>query len=427
MIKFNNKTISSVMKGNQTIGKIYKGSNLVFSTSLLPSLLPSEYQQVEYIENTEKQWINTRVCPTDNTIKLEVKIAYSTTTTGQLMGSGTSGSERFNFGIESKRFRFGFGGAWFDADSEVLTPDTEPHIWVLDANTKTCSIDGTGRTLVGTYNPSGSRVIALFARGSSSASVESGNRTKGKLYYAKIWDKGVLVRDYIPCYRKSDEEIGLYDLVEGRFYINEGTGKFLIGKPILPKEYQLVEYIENTSKQYIDTGVVGDRDCGVELKTYVTANINNGCGVGSWGENSGKTRAWLFYIFGATFRCGYGDTNTALDKPIELNAWYKWKIDIVNNQQIIYVNDENIYTSPPKDYFTTDQNLFIFGMNNRGSMSYELRSRMSYVKLYKLGKLVRDFVPCYRKEDGVIGMYDLVGNKFYINEGTGEFEKGNDI
>ena len=188
--------------------------------------LPAEYQEVAYLESTGTQWINTGIYPNDNTIKLEVKVAYNSTTTGQLMGSGTSGNERFNFGIESSRFRFGFGGSWFNANSAVLTADTEPHVWILDANTKTGSIDGVAETTTNTYSPAGARAIVLFARGTS-AVAESGNRTKGKIYYAKIWNKGDLVRDLIPCYRKSDNEAGMYDLVTETFFTNAGTGEFL--------------------------------------------------------------------------------------------------------------------------------------------------------------------------------------------------------
>lgn len=42
-------------------------------------------------------------------------------------------------------------------------------------------------------------------------------------------------------------------------------------------------------------------------------------------------------------------------------------------------------------------------------------------------ELVRDFIPCYRKSDGVIGLYDLVNDVFYTNLGTGQFTKGKNI
>ena len=64
--------------------------------------------------------------------------------------------------------------------------------------------------------------------------------------------------------------------------------------------------------------------------------------------------------------------------------------------------------------------------------SHSEPSLMSSMRLYKLKMwtddiLVRDFIPCYRKSDNVVGMYDLVNGKFYTNEGTGEFVKGPDV
>jgi hypothetical protein len=43
------------------------------------------------------------------------------------------------------------------------------------------------------------------------------------------------------------------------------------------------------------------------------------------------------------------------------------------------------------------------------------------------GVLVRNFIPCYRKSDNVIGMYDVINDAFYTNSGTGTFIKGPNI
>lgn len=45
------------------------------------------------------------------------------------------------------------------------------------------------------------------------------------LYSCKIYDNGTLARDYIPCV-SPDGEYGLYDMVEEKFYSNQGTGQF---------------------------------------------------------------------------------------------------------------------------------------------------------------------------------------------------------
>lgn len=44
-----------------------------------------------------------------------------------------------------------------------------------------------------------------------------------RLYYFKIRENDVLVRDFIPCYRKSDNKPWLFDMVNNTFYMNSWT------------------------------------------------------------------------------------------------------------------------------------------------------------------------------------------------------------
>ena len=53
--------------------------------------------------------------------------------------------------------------------------------------------------------------------------------------------------------------------------------------------------------------------------------------------------------------------------------------------------------------------------------------RIYYFKIYDNNNLVRDYVPCYRKDDGVIGLFDLQNLTFYENQGSGIFTKGADV
>ena len=53
-----------------------------------------------------------------------------------------------------------------------------------------------------------------------------------KLTYFKIYDEDILVRDFIPVKRKSDDVICLYDKVSKEFFTNQGTGDFIAGPEI---------------------------------------------------------------------------------------------------------------------------------------------------------------------------------------------------
>ena len=55
-----------------------------------------------------------------------------------------------------------------------------------------------------------------------------------ELYSLKIWDDGVLVRDFVPCVKIEGNvrKVGLYDLSSNaskRFYENGGTGELVAG------------------------------------------------------------------------------------------------------------------------------------------------------------------------------------------------------
>lgn len=66
--------------------------------------------------------------------------------------------------------------------------------------------------------------MALFAVNTGGA-VDS-RKASAKMYFCQIWDNGTLVRNFIPCYRKSDNVIGVFDAKNGIFYTNGGTGTF---------------------------------------------------------------------------------------------------------------------------------------------------------------------------------------------------------
>lgn len=76
----------------------------------------------------------------------------------------------------------------------------------------------------------------------------SGNRfstrTSQKLYNVKLYDENdIMVRNFIPCYtnttvidvngrERQKDTIGMYDLVNGQFYVNNGSGIFKKGNDV---------------------------------------------------------------------------------------------------------------------------------------------------------------------------------------------------
>lgn len=61
------------------------------------------------------------------------------------------------------------------------------------------------------------------------------------------------------------------------------------------------------------------------------------------------------------------------------------------------------------------------------STNYPADYRYYYFLHERSGEKIAELIPCYRKSDGKIGMYDTVNGAFYANTGTGVFEKGADV
>ena len=90
----------------------------------------------------------------------------------------------------------------------------------------------------------------------------------------------------------------------------------------------------------------------------------------------------------------------------------------------MYLGNQTIFSRNNSTALSTGYNIYLFGLNYTGTMSATGKFRIYNYKLTKNNSLVRNFVPCYRKSDNVIGMYDIINKTFYTNAGSGTFTKG---
>lgn len=96
------------------------------------------------------------------------------------------------------------------------------------ATVKNTKITDTGRTR--TDGTEGNSNIAVGNSNVSSASANTQWYSNvWKIYYFRIYDNGTLIRNYLPCYRKSDNVVGMYDTVNKTFNSAIGQTPFAIG------------------------------------------------------------------------------------------------------------------------------------------------------------------------------------------------------
>ena len=214
------------------------------------------------------------------------------------------------------------------------------------------------------------------------------------------------------------------------FYYPPDYSKCLIYEEIpqrLPNEYQEVEYIESSGTQYINTGLRLKQTHSVEMAIQNLTNASAKI-FGSRTSATSNNFSILTGLVGGTLSLvtdfqNYSNNRLSVDITNNLNDKYTIK---VNNSKMSINDTEKAITTYSN--FTTPSNAYIFSASGTYPAGYvNASTKLYYCKIWNGTTLIRDYVPCYRKNDNEVGLYDLVNDVFYTNSGTGVFTKGNDI
>lgn len=192
-----------------------------------------EYIRCDYIESNSGAYINTGVLPTPKNFKIEVKGIQIQSRS--LFGTNGPGVDEIHFTGNGQSF----ARYCEDVIIGVFNYMSGVHIFTLD--TGKMYVDGELKTPVKDPDtiPDDPTTLPmfLFSRNKNGSSEDGGNHT---IYSAKIWNNGELVRDYIPCIRRSDLKAGLYDLVGQQFYVSPNNRDFIPSSNIY--EFDFVKY-----------------------------------------------------------------------------------------------------------------------------------------------------------------------------------------
>lgn len=201
--------------------------------------------------------------------------------------------------------------------------------------------------------------------------------------------------------------------------IEDTLGNIIYRASRLPSQYQEVSGIISTGTQYIDTGINADSNLSIEITASSNVSIITGAinytGSGyirhhfTKNSSSGNLR---YYV---------ASTNTELPNTSALiSSKHTYFIDVYNKKYKI--DNGNFVSMTNFSSFDTGLNYWLFARNsNTSSLIEYAREEINECKIYYEDVLVRHLIPCYRKSDNEIGMYDIVNNVFYTNLGSGNF------
>jgi len=207
-------------------------------TMLAPPALPYD-AEVEYLESTGTQYVDTGFIPTAQTsFEIEATVVSAPTQFSPFAYSGAAYNSMDSFGAcrnNNSQRCLGYRGSYVNfAFGDGIT--NIGSVLNLQFLTTASTVKLTNKTSGKTASVS---VSSSFTAGSRSLYILSGNAGTAdlahpsamKLYFCKIYDGGTLVRDYQPVRVGSGAgAVGeLFDRVSGTLFGNAGTGAFGIG------------------------------------------------------------------------------------------------------------------------------------------------------------------------------------------------------
>ena len=199
--------------------------------------LPAGYTEVEYIEATGTQYIDTGITGRDgltvefNFNPIEVVSADSST----IIGCTTSSNQRMYVTVNKTPipdFYWELGaGSYYVASGKKYSVNTKYHVnagWTK-ANSVLTVNDAAVLSIKNTFTFDDNNTnLYIFAR-NKGTSVDK--YSHARLYDMKMWDGGTLVRDLVPAVYR-DGAAGMFDLVSGTFFGNAGAGQFTAGPAV---------------------------------------------------------------------------------------------------------------------------------------------------------------------------------------------------
>lgn len=231
---------SIIANGNLIFGKAFNDTNRFFKGDISHCLVynralaKSEIQAVtsyiynsaidsssSYLTSSGTQYINTGIVPTNNTaIEMSFNL-LSYNSWNAIFGTRNSNSDNFYIWFNSSGTSYlGCGNS--DILSAFYTMPLGKHTIYMKSGF--VNIDGThygfANGTIDTAMP-----ITLFK---SNYSGEPSTCSNISLYYCKIYNSDILVRDFVPALDNNNVAC-LYDKVTKTFFYNSGTGDFVIG------------------------------------------------------------------------------------------------------------------------------------------------------------------------------------------------------
>lgn len=393
-------------------------------------ILPSDYEQLEYLRSTGTQQIDAPavyVTGANQTYKAIVDCSVQSVSGNGGVFSICGDWQGFFMGVKSPNL---IKLDMNDVASPSLTSWARKTYTLQVTNYgKNSSLSDGNSTIeyIRSTSPTNPNPIRLFA-------YSSFRRSSCTIYSFKVYVDNTIVRDFVPARRKSDGILGVYDTVNDAFYTNIGTGTFIAGPVVydyhnmedvyrlsntrtlagLPTGYTELEYLESTGTQWIKINYALDvtKSNKVEIDVLARPSTTD-TGLFTYATNYA---GWFIRQYDGHY--GFLD-----DEVLTADASQRTTL------QFTVATGGLVTSLTDGDSTTTHTRTTTPPSSVRGIMLFRYQTAYGKYAIYNFKRyeynvLVQNLIPARREADNVLGMYDIVTGSFYTNAGTGTFTAG---
>ena len=180
----------------------------------------------------------------------------------------------------------------------------------------------------------------------------------------------------------------------------------------LPSGFTKLAYIQSSGAQYINTGFKPNQNTRVVVEMQLTDSTLEQTPF--MARKASQEKSFGIFLRSAGWAVDYGTLR--LNFSSKITATERLSLDFDKTK--VTMNGETLTFSAQE--FLAPVNLFLFVRNTNGTLNNYAIAKLYFCRIYDNGTLVRDFIPCINAS-GEVGLYDLVTQAFYGNDGTGTF------
>ena len=325
------------------------------------------------------------------------------------------------------------------------------------SNIVDCYINGVKQTLSGSqeWTHSSTNSLSIGCRYSGGwTSYFTGLIDDFRYYNTYLSDNDILDLYKTKAYVTDKGDMETHQFIEGCAELqitHNGCVETRDVQEIGNAEYEQLEYIASTGTQYIDTGVYWTSEkATIVADLMVTTWKASSTIFGSEERYSGSNRYFAHILHAGSANGNYAnyigttshgttttlvkDTRYVLEYIAHGNNTFSTKTTNHNTGEVKVYNNKVAYAGTILTRQNSTQtaankgHIYIFSNHNAYNGTAGIQN-MAAMKLYRFSMIqddiyVRDFIPCRRKSDGKVGLFDLVTGQFYTSP-AGNFTAGN--